>query len=93
MNVIEILVLLLVAGLCGAAGQALTGYSRGGCLGSIAVGFVGALLGIWLARVLGLPMVFAVNVGGTSFPIVWSIVGGALFVALLSMLAGRRRRF
>lgn len=91
MTLIEFLVLVLIAGLCGAAGQALTGYSRGGCLGSIAVGFVGALLGTWLARVLGLPAIFAVNIGGTSFPIVWSIAGGAIFVALLSLLAGRRR--
>ncbi|HEX9732316.1 MAG TPA: hypothetical protein VGG06_10055 [Thermoanaerobaculia bacterium] len=91
MSVIEFLILILIAGLCGAAGQALTGYSRGGCLGSIAVGFIGALLGTWLARVLGLPTIFAVNVGGTAFPIVWSIAGGAIFVALLSLLAGRRR--
>jgi uncharacterized membrane protein YeaQ/YmgE (transglycosylase-associated protein family) len=91
MSVIEFLILILIAGLCGAAGQALTGYSRGGCLGSIAVGFIGALLGTWLARVLGLPTIFSVNVGGTAFPIVWSIAGGAIFVALLSLLAGRRR--
>ncbi len=91
MSLIDFLILLLIAGLCGAAGQALTGYSRGGCLGSIAVGFVGALLGIWLARQLGLPTVFAVSVGGTAFPIVWSIAGGAIFVALLSLISGRRR--
>jgi hypothetical protein len=30
-------------------------------------------------------------VSGYSFPILWSIIGGAQFVALLHLLAGRRR--
>ncbi len=90
MTLLDLLVLLLVAGLCGAAGQAITGYSRGGCLASIAVGFVGALIGLWLSRALGLPDLFVINVGGTAFPIVWSIIGGALLVAVLAALSGRR---
>ena len=90
MTLLDLLLLLLVAGLCGAAGQALTGYSRGGCLASIAVGFVGALLGSWIARGMGLPEFFMLNVGGTPFPIVWSILGGALFVAVLSLIARGR---
>jgi uncharacterized membrane protein YeaQ/YmgE (transglycosylase-associated protein family) len=90
MTLIELLLLLLIAGLCGAAGQALSGYTRGGCFGAIAVGFVGAVIGLWLARQLGLPALFAVSIGGTAFPIVWSIVGGALFVALLGLITRRR---
>ena len=86
MTITELLLLLLVAGLCGAAGQALSGYSRGGCLGAIAVGFVGAVIGLWLARAVGLPALFAVSIGGTAFPIVWSVIGGALFVAVLSLI-------
>jgi len=84
------LILLLVAGICGAIGQSLAGYSRTGCLGSIALGFIGALLGTWLARLLGLPEIFPVKIGGESFPIIWSIVGSALFVAVLSLFARRR---
>jgi uncharacterized membrane protein YeaQ/YmgE (transglycosylase-associated protein family) len=86
----EFLVLLLIAGLCGAAGQAITGFSRGGCLASIGVGFVGALIGTFVARAMGLPEILAVNVGGTAFPIVWSILGGALFVAVIALLSRRR---
>jgi uncharacterized membrane protein YeaQ/YmgE (transglycosylase-associated protein family) len=82
--------LLAVAGICGALGQAIAGYSRGGCLGSIAVGFVGALLGLALARWLNLPELFRVNVGGISFPIVWSVAGSALFVAVLAFFARRK---
>jgi uncharacterized membrane protein YeaQ/YmgE (transglycosylase-associated protein family) len=83
-------VVLLIAGLCGALGQAITGYSRGGCLVSIALGFVGALLGMWLARNLGLPELFSVQIGTTSFPIIWSIIGSALFVAVISLLTRGR---
>jgi uncharacterized membrane protein YeaQ/YmgE (transglycosylase-associated protein family) len=83
MTLAEFLVLLGVAGLCGALGQAMVGGSRGGCLVSIAVGFVGAALGIWLARMLSLPALFSVSVGGTVFPIVWGILGSAIFVAVI----------
>jgi uncharacterized membrane protein YeaQ/YmgE (transglycosylase-associated protein family) len=90
MTLIDLLVLLLVSGLCGALGQAISGYSRGGCLVSIALGFIGALLGMWLARKLGLPELFAVNIGGTKFPIIWSIIGSALFVAIISFISRSR---
>ena len=89
MSLFEFLLLLFVAGVCGSLGQALAGYSRGGCLASIALGFIGALFGVWLARMLGLPEILAFDVGTTRFPIVWSIAGAALFVALLSLFKRR----
>lgn len=87
---IEFIVLLLVAAICGSIAQALAGVSRGGCLVSIALGFVGALLGTWLARQLDLPMGFEVNVGGRPFPVLWSIIGGAIFAALLALISRRK---
>lgn len=89
MTLLDLIVLLIIAGLCGSLGQAISGYSRGGCLVSIALGFVGALLGMWLARNLGLPELFSVQIGTTSFPIIWSIIGSALFVAIISLLTRR----
>jgi uncharacterized membrane protein YeaQ/YmgE (transglycosylase-associated protein family) len=83
MTLMELFILLLIAGLCGAIGQAIVGSSRGGCLVSVAIGFVGAAIGIWLARTLSLPALFTVDVGGTAFPLVWSIIGSSLFVALI----------
>ena len=90
MTVIDVIILLIVAGVCGALGQAISGYSRGGCLVSIALGFIGALLGMWLARNLGLPELFAVRIGDTSFPIIWSIIGSALFVAVITLITRPR---
>jgi len=87
MTVVEFLLLLLVAGICGAIGQAISGFSRGGCLVSIALGFIGAILGVGLARVLGLPEIFTVRFESTEFPIIWSIIGAALFVAVLGLFS------
>ncbi|MGA2067840.1 MAG: GlsB/YeaQ/YmgE family stress response membrane protein [Thermoguttaceae bacterium] len=91
MTIGEFLVLLIVAGVCGALAQAIVGYTHGGCLVSIALGFIGALFGTWLARILGLPELFAIQVGDHLFPVVWSIIGAAVFVAVLSWIASRRR--
>lgn len=85
------IVLLIIAGICGGIGQSISGYSRGGCLSSIALGFIGALFGSWLARLLGLPNLFSITLAGVHFPIVWSIIGSALFVAVLGLLTKRRR--
>jgi uncharacterized membrane protein YeaQ/YmgE (transglycosylase-associated protein family) len=86
MGLLEFLILLLVAGVCGALGQAITGYSRGGCLVSIALGFIGALVGVWLSRLLRLPELLTLTFDSVSFPIIWSIIGSALFVAVLGLL-------
>ena len=91
MTLLGLLLLLLVAAVAGALGQAIGGYSAGGCLVSIALGFVGALIGGWLAGQLGLPEPFPITIQGQPFPLVWSIIGAALFVAILSLISGRRR--
>jgi uncharacterized membrane protein YeaQ/YmgE (transglycosylase-associated protein family) len=85
----SLIILLIVAGVCGSIGRAIAGGTRGGCLVSIALGFIGAVVGMWLARVLNLPHVFVGDFAG-EFPIVWSIIGSALFVAVLRLISGRR---
>ncbi len=90
MTIIEFILLLIVAGVCGSLGEAIVGYSRGGCLVSVAIGFIGALLGRWLSRQLKLPDMFTISVGGHSFPVLWSIIGAAIFVAGLSFLSRQR---
>lgn len=93
MSLLGLLVLLIIACICGSIAQALAGYSHGGCLVTTALGFIGALLGSWLARQFALPDVLNIQIGGTDFPIIWSIVGGALFAALLGFISrGRTHR-
>jgi uncharacterized membrane protein YeaQ/YmgE (transglycosylase-associated protein family) len=90
MSATGFLLLLLIAGVCGSIGRSISGYSHGGCLVSVALGFVGAVVGVWLAGVLGLPVgMLSINVDGRVFPVVWSILGAALFVAVLNLISRR----
>ena len=90
MSLLGLLILLVIAAICGSIGQSLAGYDLGGCLVSIVVGFIGAYLGMWLAGKLGLPEIFAINIEGKPFPILWAIIGSALFTLLMALL---RRAF
>ena len=90
MTVLELLLLLLIAGICGSVAQGIAGYSHGGCLVAIALGFVGALLGTWIARAMHLPEPLLVKLGDQEFPVIWSIIGAALFSALLSLFTRPR---
>lgn len=90
MSLVTLLLLVIIAAVCGAIGKALAGDARGGLVVTTAVGFIGALLGPWVAGKLGLPEPFTVNVGGHPFPVLWSIIGAALFVAFIHLLSRRR---
>lgn len=92
MSLTSFLLLLLIAAVIGAVGQAFAGYDVGGCLVSIVVGFLGAVIGMWIASSAGLPVFFVAEVGGVDFPVVWSIIGSALLVAVLGLLRGSARR-
>lgn len=90
MTLLGFIILLIISAICGSIGQALAGYSYGGCLVSMAVGFVGAYVGLWLARQLGLPEFFPIAIQGETFPFVWSIIGSALLAIVLGLLTRRR---
>lgn len=92
MSLVGFIVLLLIAAVAGAIGQALVGFSRGGCLASIAVGFIGAYLGWWIAQSFHLPPFLVITVDGQAFPLVWAIIGSALFAGVLHLFFGGYRR-
>ena len=83
-----LLVLLIIAGICGGIGRAIAGGTGGGFFVSIAVGFVGALLGTFVAHYFRLPELLMVTVDQHPFPILWSIIGAALFVAVIHLISG-----
>ena len=90
MSFTEFIVLLIVAGIIGSLGQAIGGYSSSGCAMSIVIGFIGAIIGRWLPKALGLPTFWVVDVSGSKFPIIWSVIGAALLVVGLRLILGRR---
>jgi uncharacterized membrane protein YeaQ/YmgE (transglycosylase-associated protein family) len=91
MTIIGFLILLVIAAIAGSLGMAITGYSRGGCLFSAIVGFLGAFIGMWVARQFGLPELIPVTVEGETFPVIWAIVGSAILSILLGALVRGRR--
>lgn len=90
MSLFGFLVLLLIAAICGGIGQSLAGYDIGGCLVSIVVGFIGAYIGLWVASKFALPEIFTVVIDGKPFPIIWAIIGSAIFTFIVALL---RRAF
>ncbi len=92
MTLLDFLLLILVAAVCGAIAEAIVGISVGGCLVSAVVGFIGALIGMWVARQLGLPEWFAIRIGTQTFPVIWSIIGSALLLLIISLFVRRPRR-
>ena len=93
MSLVDLLIYLVIAGVCGGVAQSLVGFERGGCLGAIVTGLIGAVLGTWIAQKMGLGEVLSLQVGSKTYPVVWSVIGAALFVGVLAMLtSGQRRR-
>ena len=92
MSLAELLLLLLVGAICGVVAEMLVGYSPGGILASIVIGFLGAVIGTWLARQIGLPSVLAVHIGGYTIEILWAIIGAIILLLILSLFRGRYYR-
>lgn len=88
MSIFGFLIYLLIAAICGGIGQSIGGYKigSGGCLISAAVGFIGAIVGQWMALELDLPILWTVEISGKPFPIIWSIIGAAFLTAILGFI-------
>jgi uncharacterized membrane protein YeaQ/YmgE (transglycosylase-associated protein family) len=86
MTIIGFLVLLLIAAICGGIGQSLAGYDLGGCFVSIVVGFIGAYIGLWVAKEMKLPSFFEISIDGKPFPVIWAIIGSAIFTLIVALL-------
>jgi uncharacterized membrane protein YeaQ/YmgE (transglycosylase-associated protein family) len=94
MTLLEFIVLLIIAAICGSVGQALSGFDLGGCLVSIVVGFIGAYIGLWISQKLGWPEMLTIKLGNKQFPIIWAVIGSAVFSLIVGLIrraaTGRR---
>jgi uncharacterized membrane protein YeaQ/YmgE (transglycosylase-associated protein family) len=94
MTLLGFFILLLIAAICGGIGQSIAGFDLGGCLVSIVVGFIGAYIGLWMAGKMGLPELFTINIEGKPFPVIWAVIGSAVFTLVVALLrrlfVGRR---
>ena len=90
MTLVEFVVYLVIAGICGAVARAFAGGTAGGFVISILLGFLGAFVGTWIARMFRLPELVVIAIGGHPFPVVWSVIGGMILVALAHALVRPR---
>lgn len=87
------ILLLIIAAICGAIGQSIAGYSLGGCLVSTIVGFIGAFIGKWLAAKMELTYILPIEIGGETFPVIWAILGSALFAVAIGVITRGRNPY
>ena len=94
MGIFDFIILLFIASICGGIGQSIGGFKLGscGCLMSAIVGFIGAIIGKWIAVELEFAQIWKVHIDGQPFPIIWSIIGSALLTALLGMIFNRKEK-
>ena len=90
MSLLGFLFLLFIASIAGSLGAHIAGRRGLGCLASIALGFIGALIGTFMARELDLPLNPYIRFGSHHFPNVLSVIGAALFVAFLNLLSPKK---
>lgn len=77
--------MLVLAGLIGAAAQSVLG-SRRGVIFSVGAGLVGAVVGTVLANVLGLPKFPELF----NLPLLWTAIGSAAVVGVAKVVAPER---
>jgi uncharacterized membrane protein YeaQ/YmgE (transglycosylase-associated protein family) len=90
MSLTQLLILLVIAAVCGTIGKAIAGDVRGGLVVSIVLGFIGALFGPWISLQLKLPEPFLISIGGHRFPVLWSIIGATIFVAIIHLVSRQK---
>lgn len=86
MDLLQLSILLVIAGICAAIAQWVVGFSPGGFIVSIIVGVVGAYLGTSLANLVRVPPILPIHIGVVSFDLLWAVLGSLLLLLLLYLI-------
>ena len=86
MDLLQLAILLVIAGICAAIAQWVVGFSPGGFLISIIIGVVGAYLGTSLATLVPIAPILPIHVGTVSFDLLWAVLGSLLLLLLLYLV-------
>lgn len=86
MSLLNVLLLLVIAGVCGFLATKLMGARRINVILMIVLGFIGAALGQWVAGMLDLPLVLPIEIGTRTFPVVWALVGSIVIVGFVAAI-------
>ncbi|MDW8214176.1 MAG: GlsB/YeaQ/YmgE family stress response membrane protein [Roseiflexaceae bacterium] len=96
MDPLQLLILLVIAGICGAVAELIVGFSPPGLhiiLVSIIVGVIGAFIGGWVAEAIGLPPITEIRVGNIRLNLLYTILGSTLLLVILQALRSGRQWF
>ena len=91
MDLLQILILLVIAGICAAFAELLIGFTPGGLLISVIVGVIGAYLGNWIASIIsrtGVSLfdILSIQIGNVRFKVFWAFLGSLMLLWLLNIL-------
>jgi uncharacterized membrane protein YeaQ/YmgE (transglycosylase-associated protein family) len=78
MSLFALVVYVVLGATLGAAAFPVFGGSKAWSAAAALAGFLGALLGAWIARATSLP--YTIHVDGQPFPLLWAFVGALLLV-------------
>ena len=92
MVAIDFLIAGPIAVICGTIAQLTSGFSRGGWIVNLGVGFLGAVGGVVLSRALNAPLIYNIKYRMIDFPIIYSIIGCTLLLAGIGFLIKPHRR-
>jgi len=83
--------MFIIAAITGSIARSLVGFDRGGCILSAVVGFIGALIGTWLAREFNWLDILSFTIRDITYPVLWSIIGAVIFTAVLSLISPKKK--
>jgi uncharacterized membrane protein YeaQ/YmgE (transglycosylase-associated protein family) len=85
-DLLQLSILLVIAGICAAIAQWVVGFSPGGFMISIIIGVVGAYLGTSLANLTPITPILPIRVGTVSFDLLWAVLGSMLLLLVLYLI-------
>jgi uncharacterized membrane protein YeaQ/YmgE (transglycosylase-associated protein family) len=87
---VDFVLAVVVALVIGSLGARIAGR-RGqyGCLASIVIGLVGALVGRFVSEATGVRDLWVIDLDGRPFPVFWSVLGAAVLVGVLALFTRR----
>ena len=91
MDLLQVLILLAIAGICGGLAELILGrrVTGGNLVITVVLGVIGACFGTWLSSWLhsmSLPRLLVIEVGTTQMDLIWSLIGSLIVLAVLSLL-------
>ena len=89
MDLLQLLILLTITGICGAGAVFVLGFSPRGVmilLFSLISGTIGAALGGWIKSLAGFPDIVALKIGTVRLDLIYTALGSLAVVGILMFL-------